>query len=369
MHEIIEVSSRKDLAGFIEFPLALYRGDPFYAPMPVFEQKKIFSPKNPFYHDADVKLFLLKENGKIKGRIASIVNRRHLAAHADGAGFFGFYESVDGPDIARALLDRVAVELGKAGLKLMRGPMNFSTNEECGFLVEGFDTPPMLMMPHNPPYYAELMEACGMRKSKDLFAFIHQIQERLPEKVLRVAQIAERKGITVRPINMKRLRAELQAFKDIYNSAWKDNWGFIPITDEELDDMAKRLKDILVPELALIAEKDGAPVGFFGLIPDFNQVLRRMKGRMGPVEIVKALYYSRKVDGLRMMLFGIKEDWRLKGVDALLIREAFAYLDRVKKYKQAEFSWILEDNLPVIRLTELMGSRLYKKMRIYEKEI
>jgi GNAT superfamily N-acetyltransferase len=369
MPEILEVRTKPDLVDFIKSPLSLYGDDPFYAPMPVFEQKKIFSPKNPFYLDADVRLFLAKEDGRIRGRVASIVNRRHLAAHDDGAGFFGFFECVNDPGVAKALLNTVSEELRRAGLKLMRGPMNFSTNEECGFLVEGFESPPMLMTPYNPSYYGGLVEACGMRKSKDLVAFIRDLREELQEKVERVASIAERRGVKTRPVVMRRLREELRVFKEIYNDAWKDNWGFIPITDGEVEDMAKRLKGILVTELTLIAEKDGGPVGFLGLVPDFNQVLRRLGGGLGPVQIAKAIYYSRKIDALRLLLFGIKQEWRGSGADALLMRDAFRAIRRLGRFERVELSWMLEDNLPVIRIAEMVGGILYKRFRIYEKEL
>ncbi len=226
----------------------------------------------------------------------------------------------------------------------------------------------MLMTPYNPPYYNDMMEKYGLRKAKDLYAFIHGVRDSLPEKILRVAAIAEKRGITVRPVDKKRFQEEMRIFKEIYNSAWEKNWGFIPLTDEELDYLGERLRQIAVPELTLIAEDDGEPVGFMGLLPDFNRVLKHMKGNLNPFTILKALYYSRKITDLRLLLLGIKKDYRNKGVDALLFREGF---EGVKKggYKRVEFSWILEDNIAVQRLVDMIGGRLYKKYRVYEKEI
>jgi hypothetical protein len=371
MPEIIQVSSKKDLLDFIRFPFSLYKDDPLFCPLPVMEQKKVFSPLNPFFNYAEIKFFLLKEQKKILGRIISIVNKRHLAMHNDGAGFFGFFECIDDPKAAGLLLDAVRAELKKSGLRVVRGPMNFSTNEECGFLAEGFGRPPMIMTPYNPPYYNSLMEQCGLTKAKDLLAFILDMPDTLPAKINRVADIAEKRGIRVRPAVMRRLKEELMLFKEIYNSSWKDNWGFIPIANDELHDMAKRLKGILVPELTLIAEHERSPVGFMALVPDFNQVLARIKGKLGPVEIMKAFYYSRRIDALRLMLLGVKEEWRNKGVDALLFAKGFEGILGIKgrPYKKVEFSWLVEDNLPVIRLTEMIGARLYKKFRVYEKEV
>ena len=370
MPEIIQVNSRKALRDFILFPFSIYRGDPFYSPLPIMEQKKIFSSDNPFFNYAQVKFFLLRDGKATLGRIASIINKRHLALHKDGAGFFGFFESVEEPEAACLLLERVCEELKGAGLRILRGPMNFSTNEECGFLLEGFEDPPTIMTPYNPPYYNALMEDCEMRKAKDLLAFILPMPDALPPKVTRVAEIAEKKGVRVRNVVMRHIKDELMLFKEVYNSSWKDNWGFIPIADDELADMTKRLKGTLMPELTLIAEYDHSPVGFLGLVPDFNQVLRKIKGRLGPVEIVKALYYSRRIDRTRLMLLGIKEEWRGKGVDALLFVKGFEGLKSFKgRWKQVELSWLLEDNLPVIKLTEMIGAREYKRFRVYEKNI
>jgi hypothetical protein len=253
-------------------------------------------------------------------------------------------------------------------MEIMRGPMNFSTNEECGFLVEGFQSPAMLLTPYNPPYYADLMGQCGMGRSKDLFAYIYEVLEELPDKVLRVASLAERRGITVRRADKKHFVADMRDFGTIYNAAWRRNWGFIPLTDEELLYSADRLKQLVVPDLVVIAEDRGEPVGFLGMVPDFNYVLRRMHGALNPLTILKALYYSRKIPDLRLLLLGITEKYRNRGVDALLFREGFKGVKR-GRYKRVEFSWILEDNVPIIRTVEMIGGKLYKRYRVYEKRI
>ncbi|MCI0469795.1 MAG: GNAT family N-acetyltransferase, partial [Nitrospirae bacterium] len=288
--------------------------------------------------------------------------------HNEKAGFFGFFECVKDQAVSNALLSRVRDELKSYGMDIMRGPMNFSTNEECGFLIEGFDNPPMLMTPYNHAYYNDLMRSYDMTKAKDLHAYIYDTQDVLPEKVLRVAALAEKKGITVRQIDKKNFMSDMQVFQDVYNSAWERNWGFIPIADEELFYSAERLKPIVEPELILIAERDGEPVGFLGLIPDFNFVLRRMGGRLNPMTILKALYYSKKITALRLLLYGIKPEYRNRGVDALLFKVGHK---NIKKggFKRIEFSWILEDNIQVIRICEMFGARLYKKYRIYEMPI
>jgi len=366
--EIFEVRTGRDLDAFIDLPLKLYSKDPLYVPLLKSELKKQLSLKNPFFLHAKARYFLAKQGAETVGRIASIVNRRHIEFHNEKSGFFGFFESLDDHAVSDALLNKAAETLGNEGMDIMRGPMSFSTNEECGLLLEGFDSPPMLMMPYNPPYYHELMENYGMKKAKDLFAYILDTPENLPDKILRVALIAEKFGITVRRIDKKMFKRDMMIFKEVYNSAWGKNWGFIPLTDEEVVHLGNNLKTVLDPDMTIIAEKDNKPVGFLGLLPDFNFVLKHMKGNVNPLSIVKALYYSKKIKDLRMLLLGTKAEYRNKGVDAIMFREAFK---GVKKggYKRVDFSWILEDNIPVQRLIEMIGGSLYKKYRIYEKRL
>lgn len=366
--KIIEVKTARDLDEFVRFPFPLYAKDACYVPQLIKETKEQFSEKNPFFSHAKAMYFIAEKDGRCAGRIAAIVNHRHIEFHNEKTGFFGFFECINNPDVSSSLLDKACTELKKEGMELIRGPMNFSTNEECGFLLDGFNERPMLMTPYNMPYYNELMEIYGMDKSKDLYAFIYDVKDKLPEKILRVAAIAEKRGITVRAVEKKNFSEEMKIFKEVYNSAWENNWGFIPLTDEELDYLGSRLKQVAAPEMTLIAEDNGRPVGFMGLLPDFNYVLKHMNGKINPLTIIKALYYSRKIKDLRMLLLGIKKEYRNKGVDAVLFREGFK---GVKKggYKRVEFSWILEDNIPIQRLVEMIGGRLYKKYRIYEKRL
>ncbi len=365
--EIVRVKDKLDLLKFIEFPLALYRDDPLYSPQLTHDLKVHFSPKNPFFKDADVQFFLAVKHNKIAGRIASIINHLHISCQKENAGFFGFFESINDPDVAKALLDTVSHYLKGKGMTIMRGPMNFSTNEECGFLLEGFDEAPMLMMPYNPPYYNDLMSGYGLRKAKDLHAYIYNVEPELPEKILRVAAIAEKRGVTTKQVTKDYFMESMRGFRDVYNSAWQHNWGFIPMSEDELEYSAKRLKPLVIPDMTIVAEKDGASVGFLGMLPDFNFVLRKMQGKLNPITLAKALYFSKKIPDLRMLLLGIKAEYRNRGVDAILFREAFKGVKR-GKYQRVEFSWILEDNIPIIRMVEMIGGRLYKRYRIYEKE-
>lgn len=367
--EIIEARTKSEINSFIKFPLELYKNDSLYVPRLTMDMKTHFSQKNPFLRHADVKFFLALKDGNVVGRIASILNPQHIKVQNERAGFFGFFECSNDKEIADALLSRVQNELKSQGMEIMRGPMNFSTNEECGFLIEGFDNSPMLMMPYNPPYYNDLVTTFGMTKAKDLHAYIYEFQDELPEKILRVASLAEKKGIVVRPIDKKNFMRDMKMFQDVYNSAWQDNWGFIPLTDEELFYNAKRLKPLVVPELTLIAEINGEPVGFLGLIPNYNFVLKKINGRLNPLTIAKALYYSKKITELRLLLYGIKAEYRNRGVGALLFKEGHKNIIKNGRYKRIEFSWILEDNIQVIGMCEMVRARLYKRYRIYEKKI
>lgn len=366
MIEVIEV--RRSLDDFIKFPLGLFSSDPYFVPQLNHEMKVHFSAKNPFFKHASVRYFIARRNGKTAGRIASCVNAQHNELHAEKTGFFGFFDCVNDNDIAGALFDAAAGSLREEGMQVMRGPMSFSTNEECGSLIEGFGEPPMIMMPYNPFYYNTLFENYGLKKIKDLYAYIYELGETLPDKVMRVSALVEKKGITVRPINMKRFDSEMLIFRDVYHSAWGENWGFVPLTGEELLYAGARLKQIIVPEMTLIAESGGMPVGFMGIVPDFNFVLRKMNGRLNPLTIAKALYYSREIRDLRVMLLGIKKEFRNKGVEALMFREGFKPIKK-GNYRRVEFSWILEDNIPVQRTIDMIGGRLYKKYRIYQKTL
>ena len=357
--------------GFIRFPWKVYRGNPNWVPPLISEMKFILSEKNPFFQHAEAAYFLARKNGDIVGRIAAIVDRNHINMHNEQAGFFGFFECLPDRTIAQELLNTAAAWLKERSIEIMRGPVNPSTNDECGFLLEGFESPPMIMMTYTPAYYLDYMEQCGLAKAKDLLAYISVIKDvSAASRLEKLASAIKARvpGLVVRPANMKNFRKELEAVKDIYNSAWGHNWGFVPMTDEEIESMAKRLKPLIVPELLIMAEVDGCPAGFFMAVPDYNQVLSRINGRLGPLELVKFLWYSRKISDIRVLTIGVKEEFRKRGIEGLLYLESFKAAMR-KGYERAEMSWILEDNAPMQKGCELMGGKLYKKYRIYEKNL
>jgi GNAT superfamily N-acetyltransferase len=367
------VQSRSDLKEFIKLPWPVYRYDPNWVPPLIVERMEFLDKKkNPFFKHADVVLYLARRNGQTAGRIAGIVNHNHIGYHREKAGFFGLFECLKDDEVAKALLDTVRDWLKSKGMGIMRGPANFSSNEDWGLLLQGFDSPPAIMMTYNPPYYLEFMEKYGMVKAKDLYAYFIDESLPTPRRVVRMAEnIKEKTGIKVRKLNMKDFRGEVQRIKQIYNSAWSKNWGFIPMTEEEFDHLAKNLKQIVDPHLVFIAEVDGKPAGFSLALPDFNQVLARLNGRLFPLGIFKLLWHTKirnKIDGVRIITMGVVPEYQKRGIDTVFYAET--YNVGVKRgYKWAEMSWVLEDNVLMNRVLELLGAKLYKKYRIYETKI
>jgi len=369
--QIEQVSDKKGLDLFILFPWKVYQGNPNWVPPLISEMKFILGDKNPFFHHAEAAYFLARKDGVIVGRIAAIVDRNHINIHKEQAGFFGFFECLRDVAIAQGLINAAAAWLRERDIEIMRGPMNPSVNDECGFLLDGFDSPPMIMMAYTPQYYLDYMEQSGLAKSKDLLAYISIIKDvSAGGRLEKLASGVRTKvpGLTIRPANMKQFQRELETVKDIYNSAWSHNWGFVPMTGEEIESMAKRLRALIVPELLIMAEVNGSPAAFFMALPDYNQVLSKINGRMGPVGIMKFLWYSRKIRDIRVLTMGVKEEYRKRGIEGLLYLESFKAAMK-KGYERAEMSWILEDNVLMKKGCELMGGKLYKKYRIYEKRL
>jgi GNAT superfamily N-acetyltransferase len=370
--EVSPVTSRADLKAFMKLPWAIYKNDPHWVPPLLGELEKVLDPKkHPFHQHAETALFLARRNGEVVGRIAASVNKLFNEFHEASVGNFGFFECIDDVSVARALLDTAFEWNAQRGMTSLQGPMNFSTNEEfCspGVLIEGFDKPPAVLMAHTPPYYARLLEECGFSKAKDLLCYWLAGDEPPPRLVKGLARIKKTENVTVRSINMKDLDGEIDRIKEIYNSAWERNWGFVPMTEAEFDYMAKSVKPIVVPQLCEIAEINGEPVGFLLELPDYNQAFKQMDGRMLPFGWAKFLWYKRKINAVRVLTLGVKPEHRGKGIDALLMVSVFA--EGIKLgLKQGECSWILEDNFPMRHAMERCGAYVYKRYRVYEKMI
>jgi len=367
------METKKDLMEFIKFPWKIHKNDKNWVPPLIGERKDFFNEdKNPFFKHAEVVFYLAKENGKIVGRIAGIVNYNHIEFQNEKAGFFGFFECVEDYEVAKVLLDTVRNWLKSKGMEIMRGPANFSSNEEWGMLLDGFDSPPVFMMTYNPKYYLDFMERYGMRKAKDLYAYFIDKSSPPPQRVVKMAEnIKQKGGINIHSVDMKNLKNEVEKIKTVYNSAWFQNWGFVPMTDEEFDHMVGGLKKIVDPHLVFIAEVDGKPAGFSLAVPDVNQVLHRINGRLFPFGLFRLLWHSKikdKIDGVRIITMGVSPEFQKKGIDTVFYVETFK-VGVQRGYSWAEMSWVLEDNVKMNRILDLLGAKLYKKYRIYEIEI
>jgi GNAT superfamily N-acetyltransferase len=348
----------------------LYRDDPNWVPPFVMDFKeKINKKKNPFFEHAEMELFLAFKNGRLTGRIAAIVDNNHNEVHEEKVVFFGLYESYDDLQTAKALISRVA-EWGKErGMEILRGPMNLSMNDECAFLLEGFDSPPVVLMTYNHKYYLDLMEKCGLVKAKDLFAFFMTKDHDVASKVDQiVAKVSGELPVTLRTMNMKNFDDEIGRIKYIYNNAWEKNWGFVPWTEKEMNFMAKKLKAMADPDLIIFAEQEGKPIGFAFGFPNLNEVIKKMNGRLTPWGILRYFLYRKKIKGIRAIVFGILQEYRNTGVSYLLYSEMEK--NAIKKgYEWCETSWQLEDNEAINRFVASLGGKVYKKYRLFEKNI
>ncbi len=366
--QIAPVADGRGLDRFIAFPYDQYRGDPLWVPPLRMDIRTLLTPrKNPFFQHAEAQYFVGRSDGRIVGRIAAIQNEAHNRTWNDRVGFYGFFECVNDQRVANALFDAAAQWLRAKGLRTMRGPMSPSINDECGLLVEGFDTPPTLMMPHNPAYYVGLHDGYGFTKVKDLLAF-ESTGVRMPDRIARAANvIAERKGITLRALNMKRFREEVELVKALYNQAWEKNWGFVPLTEAEIDHLAKQLKPIVVPDLVCFAERQGAVIGFAVALPDFNVALKHNpSGRIYGLPTI--LWHARRINRVRILLLGTLKEYRMTGVDALMYHWIWTK-GLAHGYIWGEGGWILEDNAPMVNAALQLGFRPYKTYRIYDKPL
>ena len=331
--------------------------------------------KNPFFEHAEAEYFLAERDGTVVGRIAAIANFLHNEFHADRVGFFGFFETEDDQPVADALLDGAAAWLRGKGLDTMRGPASFSTNDESGVLVDGFDTPPVLMMPHNPPYYLTLLTRAGFARAKDLLVYQHGDSSGrtppVPERLTRASELlCQRLGITLRPLRMKDFAAEVERVKVLYNKAWERNWGFVPMTDREIDHLAAQFKPVVVPDLVPFVEKDGEVIGFALALPDLNTFFRNNRsGRMFPA-ILKILWAlkTHRVHRCRITLLGVLPEYRGKGIDAVLYHWIWTRGGAIG-YGWGEAGWILEDNAAMNAGLVKMGFTVYKTYRLLDRPL
>ncbi len=365
------VQSKKDFKTFLKFPWKVYKNDPYWVPPLFIEKKKILDKKkNPFFKRADMEMFLAEKNGETVGRIAAIRNDVHNEVHNENIGFFGFFESINDQDVANKLFETAEKWCKDQGLDAIRGPANPSSNDEYALLIEGFDDSPRLMMTYNPKYYMDLIENYGFKKIKDLYAWkIENDKIMKSEKLLRVSEIArKRSGIKIREVDMKNFKKELEIVKYIYNKAWAPNWGFIPMTDEEIDALASDLKPLIEPSIVLFGEIDGKPVGFALVMLDYNQIFKEMNGHLFPFNFIKLYTKRKQIKWARIITLGIIPEYQKRGLDAVFYYEIAKRAEKIG-ILLGEASWILEDNEMMNRGAKVMNGTLYKKYRVYQKEI
>jgi len=360
------VRSKADREEFIDLPFRLYRDDPNWVPPLKRDVRELIDPaRHPFHKHGKVELFVARRGNEVVGRIAAIENFLQREHHGDNVGFFGLFESINDQRVANALFDAARDWLNARGLDTMRGPASFSLNEEAGLLIDGFDGPPVVMMTYNPRWYIELIERYGFVKAKDLYAYLHE-NSKPSERMSRLAErLRERYHVKIRTLDKKRFWEEVALVRTVYNQAWEKNWGFIPMTDEELTYMAKQLKPVVEPDLVVFAEIDGQLAGFGLALPDLNVALKQMNGKLFPFGWAKALWYSRKIKLARIIILGVLEPYRRSGVAELIEMEM---LRNGPKHGivNAEMSWILEDNMMMRMPLEKMGARIYRTYRMYD---
>lgn len=373
MKQVRAVDLRKDLKTFIDFPHELYKKDPHYVPELYVGQRDLLTPgKHPFHNHSKVQLFLAYDGERVTGRIAAILNNNHNAFNHAQDGFFGFFDCIDDQETANMLIGAASEWLKARGAKTLIGPANFSTNETVGLLIEGFDLPPVVMMPYNAPYYLRLLENAGLKKKTDLFAYYvsyKNLNDRSVRLLNTLQERLKRNHIVIRKINMKKFKEEAEKLREVYNQAWDKNLGFVPMTEEEFDHMAKEMKQVLNPEFCLIAEQEGKFIGLALGVPDINQVLIRIKrGRLLPFGIFKLLTGMKKINQLRVLILGVVEGYRKLGIEACLYGTIIK--NGVNHHiKGAECSWMLEDNYMMNHAIEQINGELYKKYRLLEKAI
>ncbi|MBP1750781.1 MAG: hypothetical protein H6Q52_3320 [Deltaproteobacteria bacterium] len=369
--EIIAVEGGSELKDFIDLPWRIYAEYPNWVPPLKKEVRRMLDlRKHPFWEFSERILFLARRGSETVGRIVGIVDRHYNQCHNEKMGIWGFFECADDADAAAALFSSVETWVRQKGMTFLRGPLSPSMNNESGLLIDGFDYLPVVGMAYNPPYYLRLVESCGFTKEKDLLAFLIDGEYRLPDWMERLAErIAQKKGVQIRHVNPKHMDAEFALIREIYNDSWSGNWGFVPLTDNEMRDIQKSVKPFADPGLVFFIYYEDEPAAVCVIFPDINPLLKRLNGRIGLLGLLKALIYRREIKGLRLLMFGIKEKYRQLGLPILAFRHIYEIGREKNKYQNLEMGWTLEDNESINSLIEETGAKIYKKYRIFRKSL
>jgi len=368
---VLPVRNQKDLERFIRVPWAIYAGDRNWVPPLLFERKEHLSAKNPYFRHAKWQAWIALRKGQTVGRISAQVDQLHLERFRDETGFFGFIEASDDPDVFLLLLETASDWLREQGMKRVRGPFNFSINDECGLLVEGFDTPPSVMMGHARPYYADRIEELGYSKVRDLLAYWVKPDFVAPGAMKRLTS-KKSERISVSPLRRSHLKEELVILRELFNDAWANNWGFVPFTREEFDELGHTLVHVVDEDYIQIASVDGTPAAMIVALPNLNEAARDLNGRLLPLGWLKLLWRLKrhKLQSGRVTLMGVHQEYQNSTLGMAL---AYAVIDAVRGplntngIKEVEMSWILEDNTNMRHILESIGGKAYKRYRIYQK--
>ncbi|MCP4572965.1 MAG: GNAT family N-acetyltransferase [bacterium] len=368
---VTPVAGKGDFEAFLQLPYRIYADDPNHV-FPLLSELKDFfeKKKNPYWRHATHQLWLARRGDEIVGRVGACVDTAANEHHQEKVGYFGFFEVLEDAEVSRALLETAETWIREQGMEIMRGPGNYNSNHDAyGALVDGAWTRPVIGMPYNPRYYPELLDEFGLTKAKDLFAWLIETGGAFPEKMTRlIDRMAARPGLVVRQFDMKNFFEEASRVRELYNKSWSRNWGFVPLDDENFRYMAKDMKSMVDPAFLLVAEMDGEPIGFSLTIPDFNEALQPLKGRLLPFGWLKFLLGKRKVKMARCLLLGVLPEYRKLGVDMVMIFKTMQ-AGFARGITSGECSWILEDNVPMNKVLEGYGAKRYKTYRVYEKTV
>jgi len=369
-----EVENRHDWNIFFKLPWKIYASDPLWVPPLLFDLKKQLSKnRNPFFETADARFWIAYKDKECVGRIAAIVNHLHNDHYEERTGFFGYFECINDEEVSEALLNAAHAWLFEQGMETVRGPVNLSLNNECGLLTNGFHRTPILQMNYNPKYYLKLIENYGYVKEHDLYAFYVSDEiisdQKIMSRLKRLTDlIIHKEGISFRNFNTKDFKNEVERIRVLFNDYMSDNWGFVPLSKKEFDFIAQSLKPVLVKELAIFAEINGETVGCSIALPDLNQVIKKMNGKLFPFGLLKFILNKNNITDLRVMLMGISKPYRKRGLEAVFYYQTIT--QGVKKgFTGAELSWVSETNLAMIRELENLHAKLYKRYRVYSKDI
>jgi len=371
MISVLPVDSEKTLKEFVELPFELYKNNRYWVPPIIKEVYRLFDKEhNPFWQHTERQLFIAYRDRHVVARVCAMIDYNYIEFWGEKTGYFGFFESDRDPEAVRVLFDFVRKFQAEKGMSSFIGPFNPSTNDECGMLLEGYFSPPYIMMTYNFDYYHELMKAAGFEKAKDLYAHYFDMKDARLDYLERMASIVRNrvKEIRVRPVNLKDFEGEVKKIREVYNDAWSRNWGFVPMTDAEFDLLARNLKPGVIPELLIIVEVNNQPAAVSLTLPNYNLLFQKFNGHFGPIEMIKFAMNKKKIREARLVIMGVKKQYRKMGMEGLMLLESIKNGQKLG-ITGGELSWTLEDNYPINNTIAKMGGKVYKKYRIYRAHV